>query len=215
MKIFEKGKAVKLSKNFKSNEFDCHGKGCCSETPIDEKLIEILQKVREHFGVSVKVNSGYRCQVHNSRVSGASKTSYHMKGMAADIVVRGIHPVRVARYIESLGVSGRVGCYTYDDEGKGFVHIDTRGKKSRAIYTENNKEYDTVSHFHPAIRRGDKGRAVVVIQRRLAEQGYYFSKIDGKCGPGTEQAIIQYNASQGRMNDAVWGPKCWNEMFPI
>lgn len=214
MKTYVKGKATRLSKNFKSTEFDCKGKGCCTETPIDEELISIVQKVREHFGVSVKVNSGYRCQVHNARVSGASKTSYHMKGMAADIVVKGVHPVRVARYMESLGVSGRIGCYTYDD-GKGFVHIDTRGKKSRAIYTENNTDYDTVSNFRPVIRKGAKGRAVIVVQRRLKEKGYYHSKIDGKCGPGMEQAIIQYNASQGRMNDASWGPKCWNEMFPM
>ena len=30
IKQYEKGKAVKLSANFKSTEFDCHGKGCCN-----------------------------------------------------------------------------------------------------------------------------------------------------------------------------------------
>ncbi len=215
MKTYEKGKAVKLSKNFKSTEFDCKGIGCCTETPIDEELIEILQKVRDHFGKPVKVNSGYRCEKHNGETAGASKTSQHMSGKAADIRIEGVHPMHIARYVDSLNVNGRVGCYTYDDNGKGFVHIDTRGKKSRAIYTENNIDYDTVSHFHPAIKKGVTGRTVIVIQRRLKERGYYHSKIDGKCGPGTEQAIIQYNASQDRMNDAVWGPKCWNEMFPV
>jgi hypothetical protein len=32
---YSKGQGVQLSKNFKSTEFDCHGKGCCTETLID------------------------------------------------------------------------------------------------------------------------------------------------------------------------------------
>ena len=215
MKTYVKGKAVKLSKNFKSTEFDCHGKGCCTETPIAEELVEILQKVREHFGVSVNVNSGYRCPVHNSKVGGASKTSYHMKGMAADIVVKGVHPVIVARYVETLKFNGRIGCYTYNDKGEGFVHVDVRGTKSRAFYTENNSNYDTVPNFHPSIKRGDSGREVIVVQRRLKALGYYYLKVDGKSGPGMEHAILRFNADHGRANDAVFGPLCWNEAFPI
>ena len=59
MKVYKKGQAVQLSANFKSTEFDCHGKGCCSETPIDPRLVEVLQNVREHFGVSVNLNCGF------------------------------------------------------------------------------------------------------------------------------------------------------------
>lgn len=214
MKIYPKGKVVQLAKNFKSTEFDCKGKGCCTETPIDEELVEILQKVREHFGVSVTVNSGYRCKVHNSRVSGASKTSYHMKGLAADIAVKGVHPVRVARYLETLNVKGRIGCYTYNNSGSGFVHVDTGLKKSRAYYTEDNVKYSTVTTFSPYIKKGSKGRVVKVVQRKLAALGYYTDSIDGKCGKNTAKAITIFNSVHGRPNDAVWGPKCWNEAFP-
>lgn len=215
MKTYPKGKPVQLAKNFKSTEFDCHGKGCCSETPIDEELVEILQKVRDHFGVSVTVNSGHRCPIHNSRVSGASKTSYHMKGMAADIAVKGVHPVIVARYLETLNVNGRIGCYTYSSDNSGFVHVDTRGKKSRAYYTEDNVQYDNVSTFSLVIRKGSKGRVVKVIQRKLATLGYYTDSIDGKCGNNTTKAITTFNLMHGRPQDAVWGSKCWNEAFPI
>lgn len=215
MKSYQKGKAVKLTKNFKSTEFDCHGRGCCTETPIDLELVEILQKVRTHFGVSVNVNSGYRCPVHNASVGGASKASYHMKGVAADIAVQGIHPVIVARFLDTLNVNGRIGCYTWNDKGGGFVHVDVRGTKSRAFYTENNTDFDRVSNFHPTIKRGVNGREVKVVQRRLKTLGYYKKTIDGKCGPGMEQAIIKFNADHGRLNDAVFGPKCWNEAFPI
>lgn len=215
MKIYPKGKAVRLAKNFVSTEFDCHGKCCCSETPIDEELVKILQQVRDHFGVSVTVNSGFRCSKHNSRVSGASKTSQHMQGKAADIVVKGIHPVRVARYVETLKVNGRIGCYTWDERNGGFVHIDTRGKKSRAYYTDGNVDYDTVDTFSPVIKSGSKGKAVMVIQRKLHALGYYHDVIDGKCGNNTARAIVLFNFYHGRPQDPVWGPKCWEEAFPI
>lgn len=219
MNTYKKGIAVKLSKNFLSTEFDCHGKNCCTETPIHEDLVEIVQKVRDHFGVSVTVNSGYRCPVHNANVGGASKTSYHMNGQAVDIVVKNVHPVIVARYLETMDINGRIGCYTYDDKGSGFVHVDVRGaiggKDSCAFYTENNTDYDNIPNFQPTIKRGTKGREVIVVQRRLRALGYYTKEIDGISGKGMENAIIQFNADHGRKNDSVWGLKCWEEAFPI
>lgn len=216
MKVYKKGQAVQLSANFKSTEFDCHGKGCCTTTPIDPKLVELLQNIRDHFGVSVNLNCGYRCPVHNAQVSGASKTSKHMEGLAADIVVKGVHPVRVARYIETIpGFVGRIGCYTYDDKGSGFVHVDVRGTNSRGIYTENNVNYDSVPVLCASVRRGYKGRLVKVVQRKLRAKKLYWGLIDGKCGAGMEKAIQKWNEKHGRANDKSWGPKCWNEAFPV
>ena len=39
IKTYSKGVKTQLSKNFTSLEFDCQGKGCCSKTMVDEKLI--------------------------------------------------------------------------------------------------------------------------------------------------------------------------------
>lgn len=215
MNVYRKGVVTQLSKNFKSTEFDCNGKDCCTETPIDPKLVEVLQNVRDHFGVSVNLNCGYRCPEHNAKVSGASSNSQHMKGLAADIVVKGVHPVRVARYLETVDFNGRIGCYTWDDKGSGFVHVDVRGTNSRGLYTENNTEYDSLSTFTTSVKRESKGRLVKVVQRKLRAAGLYYGLIDGKCGRGTEKAIIKWNAKYGRQNDASWGKKCWNEAFPI
>lgn len=216
MGIYTKGKAVQLSKNFKSTEFDCNGKGCCTTTPIDPKLVEVLQNIRDHFAVFVHLNCGYRCPKHNAAVSGASARSKHMEGLAADIVVRGVHPVSVARYIETIpGFAGRIGCYTWDDAGHGFVHVDVRGTNSRGIYTENNTKYDAVVSFSAAIRRGSRGRLVKVMQRRLKSEKLYAGLIDGKCGTGTVKAIQKWNEKHGRANDLTWGPKCWGEAFPV
>ena len=121
IKVYEKGKKVQLSKNFTSAEFDCHGKGCCSQTSIDDKLVKYVQQFRDHFGKAVTINSGYRCPTHNASVGGASKSN-HMDGEAADIKIKGITPLELAQYAESIGIKG-IGVYSWG------VHIDTRTSK--------------------------------------------------------------------------------------
>ena len=121
IKTYKKGTAVTLSTNFKSTEFDCHGSGCCSSTKVDEKLVEYLQKIRDHFGKSVNINSGYRCKTHNAAVGGAS-ASNHMDGEAADIRISGVTPLEVAQYAEHIGMLG-IGVYSWG------VHVDTRTSK--------------------------------------------------------------------------------------
>ena len=123
----KKGQATKLSENFTSLEFDCHGSGCCSETIINPKLVEYVQKIRDHFGKSITVTSGYRCPVHNKRIGGATG-SRHSKGDAADIVVSGVAPREVAKYAESIGIKG-IGLYETNADGH-FTHVDTRDVKS-------------------------------------------------------------------------------------
>ena len=121
-KYFTKGQAVKVSAHFYSTEFDCHGSGCCTQTIVNEKLIEYLEKIREHFNAPITITSGYRCTTHNVRVGGATG-SRHTKGDAADIVVKNTAPSEVAKYAESIGIKG-IGLYS------DFVHIDTRTTKS-------------------------------------------------------------------------------------
>ena len=50
-----------------------------------KRLVEyILDPLRERYGKPIIVNSGYRCPALNKAVNG-SKTSQHVKGLAADI----------------------------------------------------------------------------------------------------------------------------------
>ena len=127
IRTYTKGGSVKLSTNFKSSEFDCHGSGCCSTTKVDEQLVTYLQKIRDHFGKSVNVSSGYRCETHNKNVGGATG-SRHAKGQAADIYINGVAPAEIAKYAESIGILG-IGLYETDKDGH-FVHVDTRPNKS-------------------------------------------------------------------------------------
>ena len=56
----------------------------CAELSHD--LVEILQKIRDHFGKAVNINSAYRTPAKNKQVGGAAY-SQHLYGMAADISI--------------------------------------------------------------------------------------------------------------------------------
>lgn len=122
-----KGVSVQLSKNFKSTEFDCKCKDSCNQTTISKQLLKYLQQIRDHFNKSVNINSGYRCEAHNKDVGGVTN-SYHRNGEAADISVKDVKPLDVARYAESIGIKG-IGLYETDKDGY-FVHVDIRTTKS-------------------------------------------------------------------------------------
>jgi uncharacterized protein YcbK (DUF882 family) len=113
----------KLSTNFKVNEFACNDG---SDTIfISPDLVATLQKIRDHFGASVTINSGYRTEAYNKAQSGATY-SKHKYGLAADIVVKGVTPLAVAQYADTLlGSKGGVGLY------KSFTHVDVRATKYR------------------------------------------------------------------------------------
>lgn len=127
VKTYTKVSNTTLSKNFKVSEFACKGHGCCSTVLIDEQLVTYLQQIRDHFGKSITITSAYRCSTHNKNVGGATG-SRHAKGQAADIVVSGVTPKKVAQYAESIGIKG-IGLYETSADGH-FVHIDTRTTKS-------------------------------------------------------------------------------------
>jgi len=112
-----------LSKNFKKSEFACKGSGKLPSKGMDKNLIELLEQIREHFNAPITINSGYRSPEHNAKVGGA-KGSYHVKGMAADIVVKGVPPSRVYNYLNTFH-NGGLGRY------KTFTHIDVRDGKAR------------------------------------------------------------------------------------
>lgn len=114
-----------VSTNFRVREFACQD----GSDPIfiSEKLVKILQSIRNHFGQPVTITSGFRTASHNGKKSvGGSVTSQHLYGLASDIQVSGVSPSDVAEYAESLlPNTGGIGRY------KDFTHIDVRAVKSR------------------------------------------------------------------------------------
>lgn len=112
-----------LSTNFKVREFKCNDGS--DVILIAPELVTVLQKIRTHFARPITITSAYRTPAHNKR-EGGETYSQHLYGTAADIVVTGVSPAKVAAYAETLLLnSGGIGIY------KGFTHIDVRSKKSR------------------------------------------------------------------------------------
>lgn len=113
----------KLSTNFKVKEFACTD----GSDPIfiDSDLVNVLQKIRTHFGKAVTITSAYRTPARNKAVGGQTY-SQHLYGRAADIKVKGIAPKTVAAYAETL-LKNKGGIGTYAT----FCHVDTRATKAR------------------------------------------------------------------------------------
>jgi len=69
---------------FKIDEFNC---SCCSKNEMDREFLDRLDKAREYAITPFVISSGFRCKSHN-KSSGGTETSSHLKGLAADIVVK-------------------------------------------------------------------------------------------------------------------------------
>ena len=84
----------------------------------------VLQPVRNHFGKSVTVNSGYRSPEVNAAVGG-SKTSDHCKGQAADIEIAGVPNAELAEWIrDNLAFTQVIlEFYTQGIPDSGWVHV--------------------------------------------------------------------------------------------
>ena len=241
---FEKGRSDKISKNFQYKEFDCHGQGCCSTTIIDEKLVEYVQQIRDHFGKPVTITSPYRCEVHNRRVGGATK-SYHMRGQAADIVVQGVSSREVAKYAESIGILG-IGLYETSKDGY-FTHIDTRTTKSfwygqsgqprttfggtpttsipstttTSIPTSRPAESST---YHKSsskytvkllyLQKGDRGRDVQILQELLKIRGYNI-ETSGNFDTLTYNAVINFQKKTNINADGIIGSQTMEKLLTV
>lgn len=125
VKTYSKAKSgsVKLSENFRVSEFACHDG---SDTIlISDSLVAMLQKIRDHFGKPVTINSGYRTATWNAKNGGAAK-SQHLLGKAADITISGVTPLEIAQYAEfQQPTTGGIGLY------QSFTHVDVRAARSR------------------------------------------------------------------------------------
>lgn len=215
IKTYKKGSNEQLSKNFQAREFDC---GCsnCKETPIDEKLVEYLQQIRDHFGNPIGGDrlTAYRCPAHNAQVPNAAKYSKHTMGMAADISIPGVSPAEIAKFAESIGVLG-IGLYDTDKDGH-FVHIDTRPTKSfwkghaqQRVTTFGGAPVQTVQIQLPILRKGDSGEAVKALQKLLGIDA------DGLFGGKTHAALAAFQEKNGLEADGICGEKTWSKLLGL
>jgi len=76
-----------ISKYFTRSEMACQC-GECQFAVVDAELLMVLEDLRGHYCLPVRITSGCRCRSHNDYVGG-SAMSKHCLGIAADVVVVG------------------------------------------------------------------------------------------------------------------------------
>ena len=153
-----------LSANFRVKEFACNDGS--DKVLISDELVKLLQKIRDHFGDQVIINSAYRTSYYNKKVGGATN-SQHIQGTAADIVVKGATPLEVAQYTEYLmHNSGGIGVY------QSFTHVDVRA--SRARWDQRSGKEVLVSGwpgYEPPAEKSETDLAVQWVQDAGIMQG--------------------------------------------
>jgi uncharacterized protein YcbK (DUF882 family) len=122
-----------LSEHFSLDELNKHKFDMSDEVLDNLKMLSVqLEIIRAHFNVPVIINSGYRNLDYNRNI-GSKDTSQHVKGTAADIVVKDVSPDEVADAIEFLINTGMLkegGVGRYNT----FTHYDIRGTRARWNY---------------------------------------------------------------------------------
>ena len=200
-----------LSPHFKVREFA--SKDGADAVKIDPALIVALEQLRAYLGASITIYSGYRTKEHNRRIGG-SRTSKHMRGLAADIICRqngrSLPSAEVCCAAQDLGLPGiaYIGPFS--------THIDVR--PSGRFWADERYGDKRVPNFYryftqsvPAltatVRYRDKGQNVRRLQAILEKVGLYHGTIDGSFGGGTRRAVRAFQSTSHLVPDGVAGPK--------
>jgi zinc D-Ala-D-Ala carboxypeptidase len=117
--------------------------------PALRELAAMLEVVRMHFGKPLKVNSGFRGAV-NAATPGASKTSQHTKGEAADIESPGVDDAELHRWIVMESGLRYGQCILERPPGRSWVHLSLGepwrlASRSRQALTFDGVQYRTWS----------------------------------------------------------------------
>ncbi len=202
---------IKLSENFKVREF--RSRDGADEILICEKLVTLLQKMRDKFG-QINISSAYRTATYNKKVGGVSN-SQHLYGLAVDITFKNSSPAILedaAKYAQMIGFTG-IGL---DSKYQMYMHLDTRPSPSYFRYNSSNKSY-SVSGFLVTLRKGSKGDEVKTLQTKLKNLGYKGKDgkelvCDGDFGANTEHALKAFQKKKSLVADGIAGPKTWAKL---
>jgi len=90
----------------------------------------ILEPVRQHFGVPMVPSSGYRCLELN-RAIGSGDTSQHVKGQAVDFEIPGLANQVLANWImENVDYDQLIlEFYRQEDPNSGWIHCSYGNKE--------------------------------------------------------------------------------------
>lgn len=201
-----------MKTKFLLREFRCRDGS--DEVLLDSRLLETLQKVRDHFGKAVSIISAYQTAEYNKNVN-EEASSYHLKGQAADFTVTGTSNRDVAIFLQGIDAKG-IGLYDY---AGGFIHVDTRERNDYWQQDDRDSKCYGVGSFGKTevylvkgqtvttVRYNDRNEYVRLLQGKLGVE------TDGIFGTETEAAVKQFQRTHGLTVDGVAGIKTWNALF--
>lgn len=111
-----------LTAHFSEDEMKCP---CCGVCNMNMKFMNELEDFRQMVDKPIRITSGYRCPRHNATISGASPTSEHLKGNAADMLweTDKFMMLKMAMALfQGIGI------------GKNYLHVDLGYKRRMWIY---------------------------------------------------------------------------------
>ena len=115
-------------KYFKLREFVCN---CCGKSKINRTFLKVLNSARSYSknedgsDVPFIITSGYRCENHPESIK--NPTSSHIKGLAADILVKNSRERAVI-----LGALMNAG-FSRFGIGHNFLHVDLDEDKVQGV----------------------------------------------------------------------------------
>lgn len=93
---------------------------------LQELIDKLLNSIREAWGSSVIVTSGYRCPALNEKVGGA-KTSAHLRGYAADLIPGNGQRAKFIKFVQNyLKTTGIPFDQCIDEYGR-WCHVGLKG----------------------------------------------------------------------------------------
>jgi zinc D-Ala-D-Ala carboxypeptidase len=108
---------------------------------------EVFQKIRDHFGVPIKVTSGFRSEALNKKIGG-SKSSDHMKGCAIDIDMDGTPDITNAQVFNFIkdNLTFRQLIWEFgNDDNPDWVHVSyVKGDNKKQILKAIKKGNKTI-----------------------------------------------------------------------
>ena len=115
-------------KYFKLREFACN---CCGKSKINRTFLKVLNSARSYSknedgsDVPFIITSGYRCENHPESIK--NPTSSHIKGLAADILVKNSRERAVILAALMNAGFSRFGI------GHNFLHVDLDEDKAQVL----------------------------------------------------------------------------------
>ena len=96
---------------------------------MDEVAFDTIQRTRDYYGSSLRLNSAHRCRLHNARIGGAPQSEH--KRIAFDISIVGKDKARVLFAAQSAGFKtfGFYGSFLHTDLRPGRLWATKEGKK--------------------------------------------------------------------------------------